>query len=384
MTAVDPQPGTTHRAQAGAVGTAQDVAIRGVVAGYGGAPVLRGIDLAVPAGRSLVLLGPSGCGKTTLLRCIAGLEPVLEGSITVGGRELSRPGRVEPPERRGIGMVFQDGALFPHMTVAQNVGYGLPRADRKGARVDELLEMVGLSGYGDRRPATLSGGQQQRVALARALAPRPSVLLLDEPFSSLDTALRVQIRHEVHRLLVEIGITTILVTHDQSEAFVLGDEVAVMHDGAVVQVGPPADLYATPASPWLAGFVGEANLVSGDADGATARTPLGAVPLRTPASGPVTVLCRPEHLQLEATGHGDAAATGHGDAAGAGDSPAEGAVEVVEYYGHDTRYDVRLPGGAVLAVRRPGAPAHRRDDRVVVRFTGPPAPAWPSAEEPGG
>ena len=363
MTAVDPQPGTTL--------VAQDVAVRGVVAGYGGAPVLRGIDLAVPAGRSLVLLGPSGCGKTTLLRCIAGLEPVLEGSISVGGRELSRPGRVEPPERRGIGMVFQDGALFPHMTVAQNVGYGLPRADRKGARVDDLLEMVGLSGYGARRPATLSGGQQQRVALARALAPRPSVLLLDEPFSSLDTALRVQIRHEVHRLLVEIGITTILVTHDQSEAFVLGDEVAVMHDGAVVQVGPPADLYAAPASPWLAGFVGEANLLAGDADGTAARTPLGAVPLRTPVSGPVTVLCRPEHLQLEAAGVG-------------GDTAAEGAVEVVEYYGHDTRYDVRLAGGAVLAVRRPGAPAHRRDDRVAVRFTGPPAPAWPSGGDTGG
>jgi iron(III) transport system ATP-binding protein len=363
VTAVDPSPGTSLHAQ--------DVAIRGVVAGYGGAPVLRGIDLAVPAGRSLVLLGPSGCGKTTLLRCIAGLEPVLEGVISVGGRELSRPGRVEPPERRGIGMVFQDGALFPHMTVAQNVGYGLPRADRKGARVDELLEMVGLAGYGDRRPATLSGGQQQRVALARALAPRPSVLLLDEPFSSLDTALRVQIRHEVHRLLVEIGITTILVTHDQSEAFVLGDEVAVMHDGAVVQVGPPADLYATPASPWLAGFVGEANLLAGDADGAVARTPLGSVPLRTPASGPATVLCRPEHLLLVPAGTGD-------------DPAAEGVVEVVEYYGHDTRYDVRLAGGASLAIRRPGAPAHRRDDRVAVRFTGPPAPAWPSVGDAGG
>jgi iron(III) transport system ATP-binding protein len=358
VTAAHPSPGTTL--------VAQDVAIRGVVAGYGGAPVLRGIDLVVPAGRSLVLLGPSGCGKTTLLRCIAGLEPVLEGTISVGGRELTRPGRVEPPERRGIGMVFQDGALFPHMTVAQNVGYGLPRADRKGARVDELLEMVGLSGYGDRRPATLSGGQQQRVALARALAPRPSVLLLDEPFSSLDTALRVQIRHEVHRLLVEIGITTILVTHDQSEAFVLGDEVAVMHDGAVVQVGPPAELYSAPASPWLAGFVGEANLLPGDAAGSAAGTALGAVPLRVPAQGPVTVLCRPEHLQLEPAGTAD-------------DAPTGGRVEVVEYYGHDTRYDVRLEGGALLAVRRAGAPAHRRDDRVVVRFTGPPAPAWPSA-----
>ncbi len=344
---------------------AKDVAIRGVVAGYGGVPVLRGVDLAVPAGRSLVLLGPSGCGKTTLLRCIAGLEPILEGSVSVGGRELSRPGRVEPPERRGIGMVFQDGALFPHLSVAQNVGYGLPRGERRGPRVDELLALVGLEGYGDRRPATLSGGQQQRVALARALAPQPSVLLLDEPFSSLDTALRVQIRHEVHRLLVEIGITTVLVTHDQSEAFVLGDEVAVMHDGALVQVGPPAELYAAPATPWLAGFVGEANLLPGDARGAAADTPLGPVPLRAGASGAVTVLCRPEHLRMEPD-----------PGRSAGDDRGAGTVEVVEYYGHDTRYDVRLTSGDLVAARAPGAPAHRRDDRVLIRYAGEPAAAW--------
>jgi iron(III) transport system ATP-binding protein len=342
----------------------KDVAVEELVAGYGGPPVLRGIDLAVPAGSSTVLLGPSGCGKTTLLRCIAGLEPVQGGRITVGGRELSRSGRTEPPERRGIGMVFQDGALFPHMSVAQNVGYGLPRQERRGPRVAELLEMVGLGGYGDRRPATLSGGQQQRVALARALAPRPSVLLLDEPFSSLDASLRVQIRHEVHRLLVDIGITTVLVTHDQAEAFVLGDEVAVMRDGEIVQAGPPALLYTEPATAWLAGFVGEANMVAGHGSGGAAETPVGSVPLRHRGLGPLAVLCRPEHLRLLPVGQGDGA---------------PGRVEVVEYFGHDTRYDVVLDGGVRVAVRAAGAPVHRRDAPVLVRYEGPPTSGWPSS-----
>ena len=211
------------------------VDVRGVHKSFGTTAVLRDVDLDVPSGSVVALLGPSGCGKTTLLRIIAGLEAPDAGEVRVGGRLLTGPATSVPPEHRRVGMVFQDWGLFPHLTVAQNVGYGLPRGERRGARVDEALELVGLVGLGHRSPTTLSGGQQQRVALARALAPRPSVLLLDEPFSNLDAALRVQVRGEVHRLLRELGVTTVFVTHDQEEAFVLGDEVAVMSEGRVVQ-----------------------------------------------------------------------------------------------------------------------------------------------------
>ncbi|MEZ5136817.1 MAG: ABC transporter ATP-binding protein [Acidimicrobiales bacterium] len=192
--------------------------------------MLDDVSLRVPAGAMVALLGPSGCGKTTLLRAIAGLVAVDAGQVRVGDRVLTGDGVSVPPERRQVGMVFQDWALFPHLSVARNVAYGLggdQRADTD-RRVDDALAMVGLAGLGDRLPGTLSGGQQQRVALARALAPEPAVLLLDEPFSNLDAALRAQVRTEVHALLVRLGITTIVVTHDQEEAFVLGDEVAVL------------------------------------------------------------------------------------------------------------------------------------------------------------
>ena len=221
--------------------------------------------------------------------------------------------------------------------------------------------MVGLTGLGDRLPATLSGGQQQRVALARALAPQPSALLLDEPFSNLDTTLRVQVRGEVHRLLAELGITCVFVTHDQEEAFVLGDEVAVMQAGVVVQQDTPAALYARPASEWVAAFVGEANLVDGTGAGATADTALGAVPLAEPAHGPTRLLVRPEHLRL---------APG-----------AAAVVELLEYYGHDTVYVVRLDDNgaahAPLRVRAGSVPEYRRGDRVAVSYAGPPAVAFP-------
>ena len=202
--------------------------------------MLRGVDLAVPAGALVALLGPSGCGKTTLLRTVAGLERPDSGEVRVGDRVLSGPDRFVAAERRRVGMVFQDAALFPHLSVGRNVAYGLPRrAPDRGERVSEALRLVGLSGFEARMPATLSGGQLQRVAVARALAPRPSVILLDEPFSNLDAPLRAELRLEVRRLLTAIDATAVFVTHDQEEAFLVGDEVAVMGGGQVAQQGGP-------------------------------------------------------------------------------------------------------------------------------------------------
>ena len=331
--------------------------VRGVEKRFGRQDVLRGVDLHVAPGTTVALLGPSGCGKTTLLRTIAGLERPDAGTIAVGGTALVGPRVWVPPERRRIGMVFQDWALFPHLDVAGNVGYGLPRRERTAARIEAALELVGLGGLGRRAPGTLSGGQQQRVALARALAPQPSVLLLDEPFSNLDTALRVQVRTEVHRLLVELGITTVFVTHDQEEAFVLGDEVAVMSGGEIVQQATPAELYDAPATPWVAEFVGGANLVPGRATGAVADTPVGPVPVRHPGSGPVTVLLRPEQLRLRA---------------GTG-----AVVELVEFYGHDTVYLVRA-ADTVVRVRTSAAPTFQRGDAVSVEYAGAPAVSYPA------
>ena len=316
----------------------------------------------------MALLGPSGCGKTTLLRIIAGLERPDDGTVTVGDQLLTSPSTFVAPERRRVGMVFQDWALFPHLSVARNVGFGLPRPERKvSPRIDEALELVGLVGLGDRMPSTLSGGQQQRVALARAIAPRPSVLLLDEPFSNLDASLRAQVRTEIHQLLVGLGITTIFVTHDQDEAFVLGDRVAVLAEGEVVQIGPPAELYRSPATRWLAGFVGDANLVDGSAQGRRADTALGTDPAADRRQWPGGRAGPPR---------GAAAPTAHrrqrqrrtdGDGL-------EARVELVEFVGHDTTYLVRA-GELSLQVRRASMPVVARGDRVRVRYAGE-AAAW--------
>mgnify|MGYP001335726458 CR=1 FL=1 len=335
------------------------LSIDGLKMSFGDHRVLDGIQLDVEPGEILVLLGPSGCGKTTLLRTVAGLERPVGGTISIGSRCVVGAGTWVAPERRRIGMVFQDWALFPHLSVARNVAYGLARAERGNGRVHEVLDTVGLTEFGGRTPATLSGGQQQRVALARALAPRPSVLLLDEPFSNLDTALRVDLRTEIHRILLELGITAVFVTHDQEEAFVLGDRVAVMHDGHIEQVATPADLYMRPATRWVASFVGTVNLLAGDGLGARADTPIGAIPLTESHRGAIEVLVRPEDLHIS---DGDQAE-----------------VELVEYYGHDVMLLVRLQDGTRLSVRTPPSFMASRGDRVQVNYRGTCTAAFPAS-----
>lgn len=352
-------------------GAPHGIEVSDVHVALGGAAVLRGVNLRAETGSALSILGPSGCGKTTLLRVLAGLLRVDSGEVRLGDRIVDGDGTWVPAERRGVGLVFQDWALFPHLTVAQNVAFGLPRADRPGrftrkdqsrAYILDHLDMVGIGELADRMPGSLSGGQQQRVALARALAPHPSVLLLDEPFSSLDTNLRLEVRGEVANLLRELEVTSVFVTHDQDEAFVLGDEVAVMRQGVVVQQGAPADLYATPSDPWLAGFVGEADFVTGIARGDHAETVLGRLHLADEIDGEVDVLVRPEELRLSSVT--------------ASDGADEATIDRVEYYGHDTLYIVRFDDSAPMRARSTGAPAYSVGDRVSVAHSGVPTAAF--------
>jgi iron(III) transport system ATP-binding protein len=261
---------------------------------------LRQLDLR--QGELLALLGPSGCGKSTTLRLIAGLEVPEAGEIRVGGVVVSGDRTWVAPQRRRVGMVFQDYALFPHLTVAGNIAYGLPRSARKSGRVADLLELVGLAGQDDAYPRHLSGGQQQRVALARALAPEPALLLLDEPFSSLDPGLRQQLRAEVRQILRQAGTTSLLVTHDQEEALSIADRVAVMFDGSIAQVDLPSRMYHQPASAAVAEFLGDVNLVPGLSTDQGIETGLGCVALGCPLRGAVTVMVRPESLDIDECG----------------------------------------------------------------------------------
>src|SRR5687768_9101274 len=290
------------------------IRVDGVTKRFGGATAVADASLCVARGEVVALLGPSGCGKTTLLRLIAGFERPDRGSIEVDRRIVAGSAWVAPEARR-VGMVFQDYALFPHLTVAANVGFGLPRRARAG-RVPELLAIVGLTGLERRYPHELSGGQQQRVALARALAPEPELVLLDEPWNAIDPLLRGEMRAELAEVLREAGVTVVLVTHDREEAFTLADRIAVMREGRVIQVAAPEELYFEPADRWTAEFVGAANLVPGDRDGET-------------------VLLRPERVGLELDGGGDA--------------------EIVErtFLGHDVVYRVRLADGTTLTSQRP-------------------------------
>jgi iron(III) transport system ATP-binding protein len=252
--------------------------LAGVTKRYGSETAVSELDLTVREGELLTLLGPSGCGKTTTLRMIAGLETPTDGIVTVDGDVVTGDGATVPPEGRDVGMVFQEFALFPHLTVAENVAFGLTDLDSEAtdARVTELLELVGLAEYGGREPGDLSGGQRQRVALARSLAPEPDVLLLDEPFSNLDVRLRIEMREEVKAILEEAGVTAVSVTHDQEEALSISDRVAVVHDGQIEQVGSPEAVFEHPESRFVASFLGQASFLAARVGESSVDTAIGA------------------------------------------------------------------------------------------------------------
>ncbi len=314
---------------------------------YGATPVLRDVSLDVPAGAIAALLGPSGCGKTTLLRIVAGLEPADSGTVRVAGEPVDGV----PPHLRGFGLMFQDYALFPHLDVAGNVAFGLrglARAERE-RRVAELLELVGLRGYGSRRVYDLSGGERQRVALARALAPRPRLLMLDEPLAALDRTLRERLQDELRSILRAVGVTTLYVTHDQEEAFALADVVALLNAGRVEQIGAPEAIYRQPASAWAARFLGLGNILRGTlrADGRV-ETPLGPLACRAApglrAGRAVAVVIYPD------------AARANGEDEGA---CIEGTLGAAQFRGRFYRIELRCAAGSRLTFELeapPGAP----------------------------
>ncbi|SDP47044.1 iron(III) transport system ATP-binding protein [Pedococcus dokdonensis] len=312
--------------------------VRGVRASYGPTEVLHGIDLVVPSGSTTAILGPSGCGKTTLLRVVTGFQTPTAGSVALDDETVAGDGSWTPPERRRIGYVAQEGNLFPHLSIAANVAFGLPRSERKDtARISQLLELLGLdAGLMGRRPDQLSGGQQQRVAIARALAPRPRLVVLDEPFSSLDTGLRAATREAVAEALHHERVTVVLVTHDQAEALSFADQVAIMHDGHLAQVGTPLQVYGAPADRRSARFLGEAQFVSGVVQGHQVDSDLGVLELdETAPEGRVDVLVRPEQIRLTRE-----------------DGGLRARVVSTTYFGHDALVSLDLVGPDGSAGRR--------------------------------
>jgi len=334
---------------------AADLRLIGLKKSYGAAPVVRGVNLDVAAGTIVSLIGPSGCGKTTTLRMIAGLERPDEGRIVVGGRVLTDGPRTTPPEARDLGMVFQTYALWPHMTVSENVAFGLKQRKRPSAtipaKVAEVLDIVGMAPYADRYPGQLSGGQQQRVALARAIATEPSILLFDEPLSNLDAVLREQMRFEIRALQQRLGITSIYVTHSQDEALAISDKIAVMRDGEIVQQGRPLDIYNLPRNAFVAGFIGLANILTLRA---MARTEQGAIGRLSGESLLMAADCtvdltgrdtakvcvRPVDIQLNA-----------GEPNGGAPNCIAGRVRSMSFTGGLVDYFVEIPGNVELRVQ---------------------------------
>ena len=324
---------------------------------YGDLPVVEAMSFHLQQGRIGCLLGLSGCGKTTVLRAIAGFEPVSAGEIRLGGQVVSRPGWSLAPEQRQVGMVFQDFALFPHLTIADNIAFGIRQqpASRRDARVNELLDMVGLGAYVRAYPHQLSGGQQQRVALARAIAPRPALLLMDEPFSSMDKELREQLAREVRGILHHEGVTAVLVTHDQLEAFLMADEIGVMHAGRLEQWGSAYDLYHEPASRFVADFVGQGVLLRGTVlNDHQVETELGIISGSIDSSftrnTDVDVLVRPDDIL-------------HDD-----DSPMLTEVCDKAFRGADFLYTLRLSSGTRVLSLVPSHHDHALGERIGIRL----------------
>lgn len=327
------------------------VTLEGVTKQYpGGVTAVDDVSLVIEEGEFVTLVGPSGCGKTTTLRTIAGFETATSGTIGIAGTEVNET----PPDGRDTGMVFQDFALFPHMTVAENISYGLrvrgDDPDSIEARVEEMLELVELPGVGDRKVAQLSGGQQQRIALARALAPKPSVLLLDEPLASLDKKLRETMQVELLRIQRKLGITTVLVTHNQNEALTMSDRVVVMNDGRFEQVGTPEGVYSDPATPFIADFVGNANMFQGsisEVDDGVATVACGGVTLRASNAsnhGPgtdVVAVVRPEKVEIGGT-------TVTADGGGTADTIIDGTVNLTQFTGGQMEYFVETGTGETI------------------------------------
>ncbi|OBF92216.1 sugar ABC transporter [Mycobacterium sp. 852002-51152_SCH6134967] len=339
--------------------------IHGLAKAFDGHTVLDQIDLEMQAGTITAVVGASGCGKTTLLRLIAGFETPDDGTIVISGRQVAGPGGALAPHRRAIGYVAQDGALFPHLTVGQNIAYGLNgslrRAEIRG-RVGELLETVSLdAAFASRRPHELSGGQQQRVALARALARKPVVMLLDEPFSALDTGLRASTRKAVARLLIDAGVTTLLVTHDQEEALSVADQVAVMRDGRFTQVGPPQQVYRHPTDHFTAAFLGDCVSLPCTVTDGIAECALGRIPLHgtgTAPTGPATLLLRPEQLVAKVVSDTERL-------------EGVGTVLAVEFLGHDVLLTVDPAGDAdPIIVRQHSLDPPQVDTKVHIQVVG--------------
>jgi len=326
-----------------------------VAKAFGTTRAVDGAALHVDSGEIVALLGPSGSGKTTLLRLVAGFEQPDAGSVWVGGRLVADGATWVEPEDRRIGMVFQQGALFPHLTVEKNVGFGTARA--QASRVRECLSLVGLEDRADAFPHELSGGERQRIALARALAPEPAAVLLDEPFAALDATLRESLRQDVVAILRAAGASALLVTHDQAEALSLADRVAVMRDGAIEQVGTPEEIYEAPANRWVAAFVGDTEGVPGVVAGGVVQCELGRFGAHRDGDGEVEVVFRPESVAIGLT------------------APHEGAASAVvqarRFYGHDQLVELRLASGATIHSRRLGFPAWHPGDRVQVWIEGP-------------